>query len=177
MITLSQVNTNAANTIVALASVSDTECYVVGCLMSYRDIIIDFTDELNLDDAQSLYADDMANGLGKALTNFINIDLPQLGNYSIDEMDYSKAVHSSDAKVRELVALNGKYLAQLSTDSDSNVRLAVVVRLINEIGTKAYRPDMSWFETMRDNEKDDGVWVALYNYGEQLVLNDETVVW
>lgn len=97
------------------------------------------------------YSGEHHAGFRAALADIIFKQLPMVGNWGMEEEDYDLAIDSSDDNVRALLAMNGKYLEQLSTDRSPLVRTKVVERMIYEKG-RIEQVDARWFDAMVNDE-------------------------
>lgn len=143
--------------------------YILGHFLCVTGSYTDLRTENALDDILEKLIDVSYDDFRASLIDLVENKLPAISNWGDGEEDFEAALTHDEAKLRALLAMNGKYLEVLSQDEDSLVRIKVVQRMINEKGVVEHE-NIGWFDAMLD-DKDPLVLAKLAEYGKQEFLD------
>lgn len=143
--------------------------YILGHFLKVTGSYVDLRDENALDDIIEKLEDVSYDNFRAQLVDIVQNKLPTISNWGDGEEDFEAALTHDKYEIRALLAINGKYLEELSQDTDKLVRAKVVQCMINEKGT-ADRTNTDWFDAML-NDKDPHVLAKLAEYGKQDFLD------
>lgn len=82
-------------------------------------------------------------GLYEFIAHLRKSIMPLRGKWGDDEQDYQDASTSGKWQLRKMVALNGRYLKNLSKDANHKVRVAVIATIGQRIALKGAAKDMN----------------------------------
>ena len=151
---------------------------LLGSWLQVDDIYVRIYDVDALAPINERYSGEHHAGFRAALADIIFKQLPKIGNWGMEEEDYDLAIDNGDDNIRALLAMNGKYLEQLSTDRSALVRTKVVQRMINEKGI-IEQHDTRWFDAMVNDEAT-SVLRKLAEYGKpkhlDILIDNESIM-
>ena len=125
--------------------------HLLGNFLQVGGLYVGIYDGDALETINTHYSGEHHAGFRSALAHIIFKQLPMVGNWGMEEEDYDLAFDSKIDEIRALLALNGKRLDELSTDSSDLVRTKVVERMIAKKG-RIEQFDTRWFDAMVNDE-------------------------